>query len=106
MDSSTLLSKAEKSYVQDGLRQSTRADGRGMEDYRAISLETGVSALANGSAKVGIGVGVDGAGGTQVVVATKLEVEDVADSDEQEGRVACTGTWYVFSILFYSTAAH
>ncbi|KAF8882276.1 hypothetical protein BD779DRAFT_1612494 [Infundibulicybe gibba] len=77
---SPLVSKAEKSYIQTGLKSSPplRLDGRGLHDFRAVALETGVTPLANGSARVSIGKSPhDGGGGTEVLAAAKLEVEDV-----------------------------
>ncbi|KAH0835685.1 ribosomal protein S5 domain 2-type protein [Lanmaoa asiatica] len=93
------LSKAEKSYIQSSLlsHPPLRVDGRSLEDYRPIALETGVVPLANGSAKVCIGrPGRSGhvqeaggvGGGTEVVVGVKLEV---AGAGEEEGeKLACT----------------
>ncbi|KAH9477012.1 Exosome complex component RRP42 [Psilocybe cubensis] len=94
---STLLSKAEKSYIQAGLQSTppSRGDGRGLADYRAIALETGVAPLANGSARVSIGRSPhDGAGGTEVLAASKLEVESVepGSAGVEGGRVSCSVT--------------
>ncbi|KAN0078313.1 hypothetical protein V8E55_010370 [Tylopilus felleus] len=52
-----ILSKAEKSYIQSSLLSDPplRLDSRSLEDYRPISLKTGVVPLANGSAKICIG---------------------------------------------------
>ncbi|EIW77766.1 ribosomal protein S5 domain 2-like protein [Coniophora puteana RWD-64-598 SS2] len=91
-----LLSKAEQSYIQQALLADSpqRIDGRDLTDYRNIALETGVAPLANGSARVNIGRQRDGGGGTEVVAAIKLEVEDASDRDEDgvdeaevEGRI-------------------
>ncbi|KAF5338799.1 hypothetical protein D9758_012050 [Tetrapyrgos nigripes] len=86
---STSISKAEKSYIQAGLlaSPSRRTDGRGLSDFRPISLETGVAPLANGSARLSIGHNPhDGSSGTEVLAAAKLEVENSTDS----GRIACS----------------
>ncbi|KAK0202539.1 ribosomal protein S5 domain 2-type protein [Desarmillaria ectypa] len=66
------ISKAEKSYIQTGLLSDPprRQDGRSLLDFRSIALETGVAPLANGSARLLI------ADGTEVLAATKLQVED------------------------------
>ena len=110
--SSTIsLSKAEKAYIQAGLVATppSRADGRDLLDYRSIALETGVAPLANGSARVCIGRSLGGAdtggagGGTEVVTATKLEVENVGgvDGGVDGGRVVCSVSWFVlFCWLF------
>ncbi|RDB21882.1 Exosome complex component RRP42 [Hypsizygus marmoreus] len=88
------LSKAEKSYIQVGLLSSppSRSDGRSLLDYRSVALETGVAPLANGSARVNIGRNANQAGGgTEVVAASKLEVESIDDDGGVEGgRIVCT----------------
>jgi len=93
------LSRAEKSYVQSSLLSTPplRGDGRSLYDFRAIALETGGSPLANGSARLNVGRNAhDGGGGTEVLAATKLEVEDVEDGDGIDGgRLVCTVSWYV-----------
>lgn len=101
------LSKAEKSYIQSSLLSDPplRLDGRSLEDYRPIALQTGVVPLANGSAKVCIGRPGQGGyvqeaggvgGGTEVVVGVKLEVAGVGEEDEG-GKVVCTVSWWVTS---------
>jgi exosome complex component RRP42 len=96
---STSLSKAEKSYVQTSLLSTPplRGDGRSPHEFRAIALETGVSPLANGSARIDIGRNAhDGGGGTEILAGVKLEVEDVQDGDGIDGgKVICTVSWYV-----------
>lgn len=100
------LSKAEKSYVQTSLLSTPplRGDGRSLQDFREIALETGVAPLANGSARVDIGRNAhDGGGGTEVLAAVKLEVEDAETGDGVDGgRVVCAVSWCVaLSILFF-----
>lgn len=105
-----MLSKAERSYTQLSLVSDPplRLDGRSLQDYRPIALETGVIPLANGSAKVSIGrPGLAGyvqeaggvGGGTVVVVGVKLEVAGAGD-EEEGGKVACTVSWCVLDVLF------
>ena len=94
------ISKAEKAYIQAGLLANppSRADGRSLYDFRAISLETSIAPLANGSARLSIGRNPhDGSGGTEVLAAAKLEVESVEQGGGgvDGGRMACTVTWYV-----------
>lgn len=84
-----LISKAEASYIRTSLisEPPLRADGRSLHDYRPISLQTGVAPTANGSAKVIIG-------GTVVVAAVRLDVEDISDGEINEGgRISCTVNW-------------
>lgn len=93
------VSKAERAYIQASLQAEPplRADGRSLLDYRTVFLETGVAPLANGSAKLNIGKAPqEGGGGTEILAATKLEVEDVETGDGVDGgRLVCTVTWCV-----------
>ncbi|KAG6897360.1 hypothetical protein C0993_007595, partial [Termitomyces sp. T159_Od127] len=87
------LSKAEKAFIQAGLVAAppSRADGRGLLDFRAVALETAVAPLANGSARLSIGRNPhDAGGGTEVVAATKLQVESSDDDNDDDGRIICT----------------
>lgn len=96
-----VISKSEQSYIKSSILASPaqRADGRSLDGYRPIALEVGgeVAPLANGSARVNIG-------GTEVIAAIKLEVEDIGFTgpagDEQAfgkdgGRVSCNVSTYV-----------
>ncbi|KAI0328975.1 ribosomal protein S5 domain 2-like protein [Cubamyces sp. BRFM 1775] len=89
-----LVSKSERAYIQASLQATPplRGDGRGLLDFRTVLLETGVAPLANGSAKLNIGkMPHEGGGGTEVLAATKLEVEDVESGDGVDGgRVVCS----------------
>ncbi|KAH9929162.1 uncharacterized protein B0H18DRAFT_997850 [Fomitopsis serialis] len=84
---SSSISKAERGYIQSSLKATPplRAD---------VLLETGVAPLANGSAKLNIGKATqEGGGGTEILAATKLEVEDVELGDGVDGgRLACSVT--------------
>ncbi|EJD55633.1 ribosomal protein S5 domain 2-like protein [Auricularia subglabra TFB-10046 SS5] len=73
------MSKAECSYVRQALSTNppVRADGRGLLDYRTVSIVRGTIPLANGSARVSIG-------GTEVLASAKLEV-----TDADRGAIAC-----------------
>ncbi|KAI8995228.1 ribosomal protein S5 domain 2-like protein [Trametes punicea] len=91
---SQLISKSESAYIQASLQATPplRADGRGLLDFRTVLLETGVAPLANGSARLNIGrMPHEGGGGTELLAATKLEVEDVDSGDGVDGgRVVCS----------------
>jgi exosome complex component RRP42 len=94
----TSISRSERSYIQSSLQAPTpqRADGRGLHDYRAIALETGAVPLANGSARVHVGApgAPEAPGGTEVLAAVKLEVEDCADPGAaRAGRLVCAVAW-------------
>lgn len=109
----TTLSKAEISYIRSSLLLDPplRADGRSAEDFRVIALETGVAPLANGSARVSVGRPspgeTDGAkstgGGTEIVVAVKLEMEDVGEEKDGD-KFLCTVSWFVCSLCRSSVA--
>lgn len=92
------ISKAEKSYIQAGLRSTEpqRQDGRKLDTYRPISLETGVAPLANGSARLSIGRGSTSV--TEVLAAVKLQVESVGLGESDKGNVVCAVSWY--ALLF------
>ena len=97
-----LVSKSERAYIQASLQTTPplRADGRSLLDFRTVLLETGVAPLANGSARLNIGkMAREGGGGTEVLAAVKLEVEDVQSGDGVDGgRVACSVTWCAPSV--------
>ncbi|KAJ7201072.1 ribosomal protein S5 domain 2-type protein, partial [Mycena pura] len=90
------ISKAEISYLQAGLTSNPplRADGRALHEFRSISLETGTAPLANGSAHLNVGKNPhNGGGGTEVLAAAKLEVENVDpghDEGVDGGRIVCS----------------
>ncbi|KAI3603973.1 exosome component [Moniliophthora roreri] len=87
------ISKAEKSFIQAGIlgNPPRRADGRSLHDFRPIALETGVAPLSNGSARLNIGRNPhDGSGGTEVLAAVKLEVENVEEDGADGGRIVCS----------------
>ena len=107
------LSKSEKSYIQSSLQAKSplRTDGRSLHQFRAITLQTGVVPSANGSAHLNLGRSSDESlGGTEVLAAAKLEVEDIglssssgnssgpSSSGVEGGRIVCTVSWYVYSI--------
>lgn len=96
------LSKAEKSFIQAGLLSNppSRADGRLLLDFRTVALETGVAPLANGSARLNLGRIYDGSGGTEVIAASKLEVENISEEGVEGGRIVCTVSWFVLMFFF------
>ena len=61
----TLLSAAEKEYIEQGVEQDIRNDGRGRLDYRPIEVQLGLIAQASGSARLRLGK-------TDVVVGVKV----------------------------------
>lgn len=73
------LSRAERSYILDGLSSATpqRQDGRGLTDFRPLELESPASVQADGSARVMLG-------STEVLCGVKAEIEAY-----QAPRVLC-----------------
>ena len=109
------LSKSEKTYIQTSLQSPSplRGDGRSLHQFRAITLQTGVVPIANGSAHLNLGRSSDESmGGTEVLAAAKLEVEDIATTAvgsststgvEVGGRIACSVSWCVDSRPLFPT---
>jgi exosome complex component RRP42 len=103
------LSKSEKAYIQASLQAQSplRGDGRSLHQFRAVTLQTGVVPIANGSAHLNLGRSSDESmGGTEVLAAAKLEVEDIAalgssssgnNNNNGGGRIVCTVSWCVDS---------
>uniref|UniRef100_A0A2K6VSJ9 Ribosomal RNA-processing protein 42 n=1 Tax=Onchocerca volvulus TaxID=6282 RepID=A0A2K6VSJ9_ONCVO len=61
------LSDAEKVFIIHGAQEGLRADGRSPFDYRPITIQTGVLATTNGSARVRIG-------STDLLIGVKAEL--------------------------------
>lgn len=61
-----IVSSVKRDYIVDLAKQGKRADGRALDQYREVSVETGVIKRAEGSARVKLG-------NTQVLVGVKLE---------------------------------
>ena len=47
-----LLSKYERDYIEEGVNQDLREDGRNCRDYRSFAVQTGVVSNTSGSARV------------------------------------------------------
>ena len=103
------LSKSEKAYIQASLQAQSplRGDGRSLYQFRAVTLQTGVVPIANGSAHLNLGRSSDESmGGTEILAAAKLEVEDISalgssssvNNSNSGGRIVCTVSWCVHSL--------
>ena len=64
--SDNIVAEIKKEYIYDLAKRDERADGRALDQYRNISIETGVISKAEGSARVQIG-------DTQVLVGVKIQ---------------------------------
>lgn len=83
------LSIGEKHYVEGGIAENIRSDGRKRLTFRPISLQTGVIPQANGSARVKIG-------GTDVLASVKAEIGKPTQLYPDQGKlfihVECSST--------------
>ncbi|KAL0555863.1 hypothetical protein IC582_004364 [Cucumis melo] len=75
------LSTGEKLFIQAGIAQDLRTDGRGRLTYRPISIETDVISQANGSARVRMG-------GTEVIATVKAELGRPNPMQSNKGKVS------------------
>jgi len=80
----SLLSKAERAFIDGGVACGVRADGRSRLDIRPVTLETCLLPTASGSARVRIG------GVTDIVVGIKAEVGRPLPDSPDEGMFAFT----------------
>jgi len=79
METSNLTEKRIKEYLAEG----KRFDGRKPGEFREISIETGVSKKAEGSARVKIGK-------TEVIVGIKLDVSEPYPDSLDKGKLMVT----------------
>jgi exosome complex component RRP42 len=101
------LSKSEKAYIQASLQAQSplRGDGRSLHQFRAVTLQTGVVPIANGSAHLNLGRSSDESmGGTEILAAAKLEVEDISalgnsGGSNSGGRIVCSVSWCALFLL-------
>ncbi|KAM7503771.1 hypothetical protein LguiB_002675 [Lonicera macranthoides] len=75
------LSIGEKHFIQGGIAQDLRSDGRKRLTYRPIYVETGVIPQANGSARVRMGL-------TEVIVSVKAELGRPTASQPDKGKIS------------------
>ena len=66
--------------IREYLKKGKRFDNRGLEDFREITIETGVSKNAEGSARVKIG-------NTEVIVGIKMDVSEPYADSPNEGNL-------------------
>ncbi|KAF8821376.1 3' exoribonuclease family, domain 1 domain-containing protein [Cardiosporidium cionae] len=77
------VSQSERKYLEDGILQGIRLDGRGYLDYRPYSVETGILSSANGSARIFTA-------DADVIVGVKCEVTKPSDEKPDEGDILFT----------------
>ncbi len=64
-----IVSEIRRDYIGSLIKEGKRVDGRGFDDYRPITVDTGIGPRANGSARVKIG-------NTQIIAGIKLMLGD------------------------------
>ncbi|PON35475.1 Polyribonucleotide nucleotidyltransferase [Trema orientale] len=74
------LSLGEKHFIQGGIAQDLRSDGRKRLTYRPIYVETGVIPQANGSARVRMG-------STNVIATVKAELGRPSQLQPDKGKI-------------------
>ncbi|KAK3256590.1 hypothetical protein CYMTET_34279 [Cymbomonas tetramitiformis] len=75
-----MLSVTERKFIQDGISQNIRNDGRQRNDYRGVSIDQGLIPQASGSARVRVGR-------TDVLVGVKVEIGTPLPEHPRLGRV-------------------
>lgn len=75
------LSLGERQFIQGGIAQDLRSDGRKRLTYRPIGVETGVIPQASGSARVRMGA-------TEVIASVKAELGRPSTLHPDKGKVA------------------
>ena len=80
------VSSSEAAFAASGLRE-RRRDGRSAADFRAVSLQLGIAPAAAGSARARLA-------GSDVLVACRLEVEDVDPLNPSGPELRCSVDWY------------
>lgn len=74
------LSLAEMRFLEGGIAQGLRSDGRGLHDFRNFSIDVGIIPQANGSARVRLGA-------TDVIASVKAELGRPHSSRPTQGKI-------------------
>lgn len=72
-----MISASEKQYIEDGVAQGFRSDGRAILDYRPVFVRSGVVAQADGSCRVRCG-------DSEILGGAKLDLK--APNEQQPGN--------------------
>ena len=79
------ISKAEKKYIVDGLKQDIRTDGRKNNQVRSNTIllfETNILQQSHGSSRVRFSNG-----GTDIITSVKAEVQPIGDDFVLENQI-------------------
>lgn len=74
------LSIGEKKYIIEGINDGIRYDGRGLNDYRSISIENDIFPHLNGSSRIKI------ADETDIVCSVKVEVLEISNNNNNNSN--------------------
>lgn len=80
---SLVVEHLKRAQMLDVLTKGVRLDGRGLLDYRPVSIETGIIEKANGSAKVRIG-------NTEVIAGVKVQTGAPFEDTPDQGLLVVT----------------
>jgi exosome complex component RRP42 len=86
MITSNLTAERIKEYLKEG----KRFDGRKLEEFRNLTIETGVSKNAEGSARVKLG-------NTEVIVGVKMDVAEPYADSKDSGNLMVTSEFLTMS---------
>jgi len=77
------ISHNERVFIKNGIEQNIRNDGRERLDFRFFSLDIGVIANANGSARLKLD-------NTDVLVGVKVEISEPDSETPKQGKIECS----------------
>lgn len=75
-----ILSKGEKVFIMNGIKTGVRQDGRGLEDFRSVEVQTGVVPHCYGSSRIKLA-------STDVMVGVKAEIAEPSAHKPKQGRL-------------------
>ncbi len=88
------MNQEQKQHLLNCLEQGKRYDGRGLLEWRSVTVEQGISANAEGSARVFFGK-------TQVMAGVKLALEKPYEDTPDSGNLMVNAELYPLSSPFF-----
>ncbi len=86
IETSPLTAQRIREYLNEG----KRFDGRGLDEFREITIETGISKKAEGSSRVRLGK-------TEVIVGVKMDVAEPYPDSKNKGNLMVTAEFLPLS---------
>ncbi|VVB82541.1 Exosome complex component Rrp42 [uncultured archaeon] len=83
-------SKLTAERIIEYMNQGKRFDGRGLDEFRELTIETGISKKAEGSARVKLG-------NTEVLVGVKMDVSEPYPDSKDKGNLMVTAEFLPLS---------